>query len=38
MSEIDYDLPNNKETYTLVGFIESFNNIKNEITNNFKNI
>ena len=31
-------LANNKETYTLVGFIESFNNIKNEITNNFKNI
>tara|TARA_X000001382_G_scaffold108560_1_gene84446 strand:+ start:572 stop:847 length:276 start_codon:yes stop_codon:yes gene_type:complete len=31
-------LANNKETYTLVGFIESFNNIKNEITNNFKNL
>ena len=31
-------LANAKEEYTLAGFIESFNNIKNKITKPFKNI
>ena len=31
-------LANAKEEYTLAGFIESYNNIKNEITKPFKNI
>ena len=31
-------LANQKEEYTLAGFIESFNNIKNKITEPFKNI
>ena len=31
-------LANQKENYTLTGFIESFNNIKNKITKPFKNI
>ena len=31
-------LADNRETYTLVGFIESYNNIKNELTTNLKNI
>ena len=29
-------LANTKEEYTLAGFIESYNNIKNELTNPFK--
>ena len=29
-------LANAKEDYTLAGFIESYNNIKNELTNPFK--
>ena len=31
-------LANQKEDYTLAGFIESFNNIKNQLTKPFKNI
>ena len=31
-------LANQKEDYTLAGFIESFNNIKNKLTENLKNI
>jgi hypothetical protein len=31
-------LANRKEDYTLAGFIESFNNIKNQLTKPFKNI
>ena len=31
-------LANAKEEYTLAGFIESFNNIKNKLTENLKNI
>lgn len=31
-------LANQKEDYTLAGFIESFNNIKNKLTEPFKNI
>ena len=31
-------LANRKEDYTLAGFIESFNNIKNKLTENLKNI
>ena len=31
-------LANQKDDYTLAGFIESFNNIKNKITEPFKNI
>ena len=31
-------LANAKEEYTLAGFIESYNNIKNKITKPFKNI
>ena len=30
-------LANQKEEYTLAGFIESFNNIKNQLTNSIKN-
>ena len=30
-------LANQKEIYTLAGFIESFNNIKNKLTNSIKN-
>jgi len=30
-------LANQKEEYTLAGFIESFNNIKNKLTNSIKN-
>ena len=30
-------LANQKEEYTLAGFIESFNNIKNKLTNTIKN-
>ena len=30
-------LANTKEEYTLAGFIESFNNIKNKLTNSIKN-
>ena len=30
-------LANQKEDYTLAGFIESFNNIKNKLTNSIKN-
>ena len=29
-------LANQKESYTLTGFIESFNNIKNKLTNSIK--
>ena len=29
-------LANSKESYTLSGFIESYNNIKNQLTKNFK--
>jgi hypothetical protein len=31
-------LVNAKESYTLTGFVESYNNIKNQITKPFKNI
>jgi len=31
-------LADKKEDYTLAGFIESFNNIKNQLTKPFKNI
>ena len=31
-------LANAKEEYTLAGFIESYNNIKNQLTKPFKNI
>ena len=31
-------LANQKEDYTLAGFIESFNNIKNKLTEPFKNV
>jgi hypothetical protein len=31
-------LANQKDDYTLAGFIESFNNIKNKLTEPFKNI
>ena len=31
-------LANAKEDYTLAGFIESYNNIKEQITKPFKNI
>ena len=31
-------LANAKEDYTLAGFIESYNNIKNQLTEPFKNI
>jgi hypothetical protein len=31
-------LANRKEDYTLAGFIESFNNIQNKLTEPFKNI
>ena len=31
-------LANQKEEYTLAGFIESFNNIKNKLTEPFKNV
>ena len=31
-------LANQKDEYTLVGFLESYNNIKNQITTPFKNI
>ena len=30
-------LANQKEDYTLAGFIESYNNIKNQLTNSIKN-
>ena len=30
-------LANQKEEYTLTGFIESYNNIKNKLTNSIKN-
>ena len=30
-------LANQKEEFTLAGFIESFNNIKNQLTNSIKN-
>ena len=30
-------LANAKEEYTLAGFIESYNNIKNKLTNSIKN-
>ena len=31
------NLANQKEEFTLAGFIESFNNIKNKLTNSIKN-
>ena len=31
------NLANQKEDYTLAGFIESYNNIKNQLTNSIKN-
>jgi hypothetical protein len=31
-------LANQKEEFTLAGFIESFNNIKNQLTKSFKNV
>jgi len=31
-------LANQKEDYTLAGFVESFNNIKNQLVKPFKNI
>ena len=31
-------LANQKEDYTLAGFIESYNNIKNQLINPFKNV
>ena len=31
-------LANHKEDYTLTGFIESYNNIVNKLTQNFKNV
>ena len=32
------NLANQKEEYTLAGFIESFNNIKNKLINTYKNV
>ena len=34
---IKLNMANKKETYTLVGFLESYNNIKEELLNPFKN-